>query len=91
MDPPSLSFKREMRVSAETYIRFVPRSTGVEVSHPRGRIFILSDLFLTSELIPSHERNSDADMWLLYPPLAGKHLKVAAVDGQGRCLSLINL
>ncbi|EIM92204.1 uncharacterized protein STEHIDRAFT_164534 [Stereum hirsutum FP-91666 SS1] len=88
MDPPSLSFKREMRVSAETYIRFVPRSTGVEVSHPRGRIFILSDLFLTSELIPSHERNSDADMWLLYPPLAGKHLKVAAVDGQDNAVQV---
>lgn len=88
MDPPSLSFKREMRVSAETFIRFVPRSTGIEVSHPRGRIFILSDLFLISELMPSHERNSEADMWLLYPPLAGKHLKLAAVDGQGQLLSL---
>lgn len=83
MEPPSLSFKRDMRISAETFIRFVPRATGEEVTHPRGRVFILSDLFLASELIPQGQRNSEADMWLLYPPLAGKHLKVVAVEGQG--------
>lgn len=25
-----------------------------------------------------------ADMWLLYPPLAGKHLRVSAIDGPGQ-------
>lgn len=27
--------------------------------------------------------NPNADMWLLYPPLAGKHLKVTKVENEG--------
>jgi hypothetical protein len=67
-------------------VRFVPRSTGVEVNHPGGRVFILSDLFLLCEKMAPEEKSVDtpsADMWLLYPPLAGKHLKVAAVENEG--------
>ena len=70
----------------ETAIRFVPRSTGVEVNHPYGRVFILSDLFLLCEKMVAGEKSTEspgADMWLLYPPLAGKHLKVAKVEGEG--------
>jgi hypothetical protein len=70
----------------ETAIRFVPRSTGVEVNHPYGRVFILSDLFLLCEKMMAGEKSTEppgADMWLLYPPLAGKHLKVAKVEGEG--------
>lgn len=70
----------------ETTVRFVPRSTGVEVNHPGGRVFILSDLFLLCEKMVSGEKSIDtpeADMWLLYPPLAGKHLKVAKLEGEG--------
>lgn len=76
-----------MRVGVEVDIRFVPRSTGVEINHPNGRIFILSDLFLLCEQIAPGERSTDnpsADIWLLYPPLAGKHLKAEKAVGEGR-------
>ncbi|THH18413.1 hypothetical protein EW146_g2567 [Bondarzewia mesenterica] len=89
--PPNLSFKREMRVAADVFIRLTPRSTGVEVTHPRGRIFILSDLFLSSErMLPEEQASSgsEADMWLLFPPLAGKFLRVADVEGQDNVLQV---
>jgi hypothetical protein len=76
-----------LRIGVDTAIRFVPRSTGVEVNHPGGRVFILSDLFLLGEIMAPGEKSTEspeADMWLLYPPLAGKHLKVAKVENEGR-------
>jgi hypothetical protein len=84
--PPALPYARTMRIAVGAGIRFVPRSMGVEVNHPNGRIFILSDLFLMCEQIAPGERsieNPRADTWLLYPPLAGKHLKVEKVVGEG--------
>jgi hypothetical protein len=75
-----------MRIAVDTAVRFVPRSTGVEVNHPGGRVFILSDLFLLGEVMAPGEKSMEspgADMWLLYPPLAGKHLKVAKVENEG--------
>ena len=82
-----------MRISVDVVIRFTSKITGTEIIHPRGRIFILSDLFLASERMTAEEKlsvSSDADMWLLYPPLAGKHLKVAAVDGRGKQHTYLN-
>ncbi|KAG5648068.1 hypothetical protein DXG03_007103 [Asterophora parasitica] len=80
MAPPSLTFTREMRLSTDVVIRLTPQSTGVEVVHTLGHIFILSDLFLVSErMVPedrSQHRSDGADMWLCYPPLAGKVLRV---------------
>jgi hypothetical protein len=84
--PPSLSYARTLRVGLDTVVRFVPRSTGVEINHPNARLFVLSDLFLLCEKMTPGEKSTEtpgADMWLLYPPLAGKHLKVAKVDGEG--------
>jgi hypothetical protein len=84
--PPTLPYARTMRIGVSVDIRFVPRSTGFEVNHPRGRIFILSDLFLLCEQIAPGEKSIDnprADTWLLYPPLAGKHLKVEKAVDQG--------
>jgi hypothetical protein len=75
-----------MRVAVDTNVRFVPRSTGVEINHPDSRVFILSDLFLLCEKMSPGEKSIDtpgADMWLLYPPLAGKHLKVAKLENEG--------
>ncbi|KAI0068338.1 hypothetical protein BV25DRAFT_1875775 [Artomyces pyxidatus] len=91
MLPPNLPFVRIMRLAVDVAIRFVPRSTGVEVVHPQGRIFILSDLFLVAEKLTPAQRisnSSEADMWLLYPPLAGKHLKLSTVDGQDTSLQV---
>lgn len=84
MAPPTLTFLREMRFSADVVIRLVPRATGEEVVHRRGHVFILSDLFLVCERM-TQEETADAsgdapDMWLLYPPLAGKVLRVSESD-----------
>jgi hypothetical protein len=82
-----------MRIGVEATIRFVSRSTGVEVKHPAGRVFILSDLFLLCEQIAPGDQSIEcpgADMWLLYPPLTGKHIKVAKVEGQGLTLPIIS-
>jgi hypothetical protein len=86
MNPPTLAFAREMLASADCTIAFVPRTTGVEVMHQRGHIFVLSDLFLMAERMTLQERanfpEDGPDMWLLYPPLAGKHLRIHVLDGQ---------
>jgi hypothetical protein len=91
MCPPSLVFTRELRASVDVVIRFTPRATGVEVVHRQGHIFLLSDLFLVCERMSLEDRerfgNEGADMWLCYPPLAGKVLRVSEVNGQGQfCL-----
>ncbi|PPQ64415.1 hypothetical protein CVT26_002122 [Gymnopilus dilepis] len=92
MSPPSLTFTREMRASVDVVIRFTPRSTGVEVVHPRGHIFLLSDLFLVCDKMTPEERDKrtsgGADMWLCYPPLSGKVLRVSEVDGQANVLQI---
>ncbi len=75
-----------MRIGVRAGIRFVPRSTGVEINHLNGRVFLLSDLFLLCEQIAPGEKSLEkpgADNWLLYPPLAGKHLKVEKVADEG--------
>ena len=69
-------------------IRFTPRATGVEVLHRQGHIFLLSDLFLVCEHISPEDQiklgHENADMWLCYPPLAGKVLRVSEIIGQGQ-------
>ncbi|KAG5654104.1 hypothetical protein H0H81_007518 [Sphagnurus paluster] len=86
MAPPSLTFTRELRVSTDVVIRFIPQSTGVEVVHSLGHIFLLSDLFLVSERMTPEDRamsrSDGADMWLCYPPLAGKVLRIFEVPDQ---------
>ena len=76
-----------MRISLDVSIRFTPRATGVEVFHRHGHIFILSDLFLVCERISPEDRVSfgheNADMWLCYPPLASKVLRVSEIIGRG--------
>ncbi|KAJ4486253.1 hypothetical protein J3R30DRAFT_3445453 [Lentinula aciculospora] len=83
MTPPSLTYTREMRCSVDLVIRITPRATGQEVIHRRGHVFLLSDLFLVCERMSLEERatsgSSGPDMWLCYPPLAGKVLRVLEV------------
>ncbi|TFK30530.1 hypothetical protein FA15DRAFT_662501 [Coprinopsis marcescibilis] len=92
MSPPSLTFTREMRVSADVVIRFMPRAANQEVIHPQGHIFLLSDLFLVCERMSLEDQNQPvnegADMWLCYPPLAGKVLRVSEVEGQDNALQV---
>jgi hypothetical protein len=63
------------------------RATNQEVIHYQGHIYLLSDLFLICERMTTEEQsqhgNDGADMWLCYPPLAGKVLRISEVEGQG--------
>lgn len=78
-----------MFASVDVFMQVVPRSTGVEVTQDRGHVFILTDLLLMCERMLPHEMAergpNGPDMWLLYPPLAGKHLRVEPVEGETVC------
>ena len=98
MCPPGLPFTRVIRFSVDVAIRFTPRATGQEIYTPQGHIFLLTDLFLVCERMPNAERAAcgpdDPDMYLSYPPLAGKHLRVTEVAGPpgGKCtVSIVGL
>ncbi|KAJ9475115.1 DH domain-containing protein [Pseudozyma hubeiensis] len=94
MNPPGIPFARSMRKSADVVIHFTPSSGGPEVTIRRAHMFLLTDLFLVCErMTPSEKAELSSggvgpDMWLLYPPLAGKHLRVADMGGQGNVLSI---
>ncbi|KAI0788546.1 hypothetical protein C8Q75DRAFT_719820 [Abortiporus biennis] len=92
ISPPTLHYTRELRLSADALFRLVPRSTGVEIVQERGHVFILTDLLLICERMTREEQarfgSEGPDMWLLYPPLAGKHLRVAAVEGSATALNV---
>ncbi|PCH33767.1 hypothetical protein WOLCODRAFT_86998 [Wolfiporia cocos MD-104 SS10] len=84
MAPSTLLYTREVRFSADVVIKLTPTSTGVEVVQDRGHVYILTDLLLICEKMTQQERGPQRaggpDMWLLYPPLAGKHLRVAPLE-----------
>ena len=92
MCPPGLPFTRVIRFSVDVVIHFTPRATGQEIYTPQGHIFLLTDLFLVCERMSDAERAAcgpdDPDMYLSYPPLAGKHLRVSEVAGPpgGKCI-----
>ena len=87
MAPPSLPFTRQIRRSADVTISFCPLSDPQrrEVVIRQGYIFLLTDLFLVCQRMSREElaqhggeyEGEGSDMWLLYPPLAGKHLRVS--------------
>ncbi|KAF8584498.1 hypothetical protein K439DRAFT_1346092 [Ramaria rubella] len=91
MNPPSLPFTRCLRLSHNVEVHFTPRATPESPHiHVNGHIFLLTDLFLVCERMTTNERQTanaagdgqDYDMWLLYPPLAGKHLRVSGCPDQ---------
>lgn len=94
MHPPNLPFTRSLRKSADVVIDFTPSSGGPEINIRRAHLFLLTDLFLVCERMTPSEKAElskggvGPDMWLLYPPLAGKHLRVADVGGQGNVMSI---
>lgn len=69
-------------------MQVTPRSTGIEVAQERGHVYLLTDLFLMCERMLPHEiaqrGPNGPEMWLLYPPLAGKHLRVEELEGSGK-------
>ncbi|GAA6055328.1 hypothetical protein JCM3770_005287 [Rhodotorula araucariae] len=89
MQPASLPFTRQLRKAGPVAISFVPSSdpAGREVRIPRAHLVLLTDLFLVCapvEPADAHAAAPGADYWLLYPPLAGKHLRArdGAVPGE---------
>lgn len=85
MNPPGLSYSRSVRFEGVVSTSFVPSSDPAhqEVFTHSAHIFLLTDLFLMCETIPPQARsptNPQADVWLSYPPLATKHLKVFRRD-----------
>jgi len=88
MNPAQLTFTREMKFSSDVVIRFTPRHSTEEVVHHRGHVFLLSDLFLICERMSFEEQSENegqgADMWLCYPPLAGKVLRLIDLEGRGK-------
>ncbi|KAG9104409.1 hypothetical protein FRC06_002644 [Ceratobasidium sp. 370] len=85
MNPPNLPFTRTIKFSVDATIFFTPRVTGLEVVHRRGHLFLTTDLLLICEKMSVEEQASfgpdGPDMWLCYPPLAGKHLQVGEIFG----------
>ncbi|KAG1783854.1 hypothetical protein EV702DRAFT_1190871 [Suillus placidus] len=92
ISPPTLPYVRELKLSANVAVRFTPRSTGVNVVHQHGFVFILSDLFLICEKMSLDDRVAAGvdgpDMRLCYPPLSGKVLKVTEVPDQDNVLQI---
>lgn len=91
MNPPNIPFTRTLRKSDDVVIYFTPTTTGQEIVLRRAHIFLLTDLFLVCERMTPHERAERgglADMWLLYPPLAGKHLRVADNGALGNSITV---
>ncbi|BGP32564.1 hypothetical protein JCM10296v2_004345 [Rhodotorula toruloides] len=86
MQPPNLAYQRQLRKASDAVLSFIPTSDPAQrqVRIPRAFVIILTDLFLVCEHVAPEELHlaSGADLWLLYPPLAGKHLRVA--DGPTR-------
>ncbi|GAA5935769.1 hypothetical protein JCM3775_007324 [Rhodotorula graminis] len=81
MQPPSLAFQRQLRKAGPVSLSFVPSSdpSGRDVRIARAHLVLLTDLFLVCapvEPADEHAAAPGADFWLLYPPLAGKHLRV---------------
>ncbi|SCV72283.1 BQ2448_4977 [Microbotryum intermedium] len=85
MAPPSLPFTRSVRRSGDVALSLYPRSDprGNKVVVDCAYLILLTDLFLVCQRMTSQERmanvGSDGDgpeFWLVYPPLAGKHLRV---------------
>lgn len=95
INPPSLPYTRTLRFSMDVDIQFTPKFTGVEIVHRHAHIYLLTDLFLICEKLPPEERAQSGpdspDMSLCYPPLAGKHLRVAPLEGAGNYRSKQNL
>ncbi|KAG6820114.1 hypothetical protein H0H93_005261 [Arthromyces matolae] len=90
---PNFNYRLELRVSADAVIRFTSQATGAEVVHRLGHIYLLSDLFLVADKMTPDEKalhgHDGADMWLSYPPLAGKVLRVFEIPEQPKALRVV--
>ncbi|KAH9858197.1 hypothetical protein C2E23DRAFT_170700 [Lenzites betulinus] len=93
ISPANLHYTRELRCSTPVHMSITPKATGVQVVQEHGHIFLLTDLMLVCERMTQKEMESfgrdGPDMWLLYPPLTGKHLRVAPVDDYSLSVTIL--
>lgn len=91
MISPHLNFTRTLRLASDVGLSFYPSCDPEhhQVIIRQASLFLLTDLFLVcshmtraekaERMLMQREQEGEmmvADMWLLYPPLAGKHLRV---------------
>ncbi|KAH8924876.1 hypothetical protein BT69DRAFT_37102 [Atractiella rhizophila] len=85
MNPPTLQYNRSIRKQGDCIISFTPLSdpSARQIVYRQAYIFILTDLFLVCERIPQERMSMSGgmDMYLLFPPLAGKHLRAEMREG----------
>lgn len=92
MHPPTLTFFREVRRAGNVHLSLSPTSDPErrELSIRNAFVYLLTDLFLVCERIAPGEMAQDgADMWLLFPPLAGKHLRVTPLENDPTALEVL--
>lgn len=70
-----LPFDRIIKFEADVIVSFTPRATGEEVVYEKAHIVMLTDLFLVCEWAMEEGRDSPT-LFLCFPPLAARHLKV---------------
>ncbi|KAG8782987.1 hypothetical protein FRC15_005959 [Serendipita sp. 397] len=82
INPANLPFTRELRLDTDCVIYFTPSSTGQQLATTNAHIFILTDLFLVCQhMTPEEKLMAETELWISYPPLSGKVLKVSDVQG----------
>lgn len=70
-----LPFDRIIKFEADVIISFTPKATGEEAVYERAHIVMLTDLFLVCEWTMEEGRDTPT-LFLCFPPLAARHLKV---------------
>lgn len=77
--PPTLTYSRSLRYSSDAKFKIRPQSDpNREIETPFGRLILLTDLLMFCEYKEQSSPTHPA-MWLMYPPLASKHLQVTPV------------
>ncbi|WAR61831.1 hypothetical protein PtB15_12B523 [Puccinia triticina] len=80
--PPTLAYSRSLRYSGDARFKLRPQSDpNREVETPSGRLILITDLLMFCEYKEQCSPNHP-NMWLMYPPLAGKHLQVNPVGSE---------
>ncbi|KAH9814810.1 hypothetical protein DFH28DRAFT_1082592 [Melampsora americana] len=85
MAPSNLSFSRSIRLAGDASFFFCPKSDPtIQMTTTYGRLILLTDLLIFCESMTGSKAAGEADMWLMYPPLAGKHLRISHAEQDER-------
>ncbi|KZT44471.1 hypothetical protein SISSUDRAFT_21835 [Sistotremastrum suecicum HHB10207 ss-3] len=97
LTPANLPFTRQLLFAGDATIRIHPNNAAVERVHQRGLVFLTTDLFLLCETLSAGDREhetgdseSSPDMWLCYPPLSLKVVKVAEIGERTLQVTIVN-